>query len=81
MYTLADPIVQIGNATGSQEWVNSGKKTHAEGEGEQKAAQAKAYAEGLTDQVGTEMYTSMTAMYADLSLMSFSSRLEVTKTV
>lgn len=31
----------IGNATGSQEWVNSGKKTHAEGEGEQKAAQAK----------------------------------------
>lgn len=36
----------IGNLTGSTEWQTSGKKEHAEGEGEQKAAQAKGYAEG-----------------------------------
>jgi len=41
---------QIGNLTGSTEWQNSGKQVHAEGEGELKAAQAKAYGEGLVDQ-------------------------------
>ena len=43
---------QIGNLTGSKDWQASGKQQHAEGEGEVKAAQAKAYAEGLADQVG-----------------------------
>jgi len=37
---------QAGNLTGSKEWQASGKQRHAEGEGEAKAAQAKAYAEG-----------------------------------
>lgn len=43
---------QIGNLTGSDDWKASGQKIHAEGEGEQKAAQGKAMAEGLADQVG-----------------------------
>lgn len=45
-------VEQIGNLTGSTEWQQSGKQTHAEGEAEQKAAQAKAYAEGAADRVG-----------------------------
>lgn len=43
-------VEAIGNLTGSTEWQKSGKETHAEGEGEIKAAQAKGYAEGLVDQ-------------------------------
>ncbi|PWN30336.1 hypothetical protein BDZ90DRAFT_229355 [Jaminaea rosea] len=42
----------VGNATGSDDWKASGKQIHAEGEAEQKAAQGKAMAEGLVDQVG-----------------------------
>lgn len=45
-------VEAIGNATGSTEWQTSGKQTHAEGEGEQKAAQAKGYVEGATDAIG-----------------------------
>lgn len=44
-------VEAVGNAIGSQDWVQSGKTEHASGEGEIKAAQAKGYAEGLTDQV------------------------------
>jgi uncharacterized protein YjbJ (UPF0337 family) len=50
--TYSPPTTQIGNLTGSTEWQASGKKDHAAGESEIKAAQAKGYAEGLTDQVG-----------------------------
>lgn len=42
---------QIGNVTGSKDWQTSGKEIHAQGEAEQKAAQGKALAEGLGDQV------------------------------
>ena len=45
-------VEAIGNLTGSTEWQTSGKKEHSEGEAEQTAAQAKAYGEGLADQVG-----------------------------
>ncbi|KAG8919708.1 Chitin synthase, class 1 [Tulasnella sp. 417] len=41
----------IGNATGAQSWINSGKQEHAEGEGEYKAAQAKGYVEGTADRL------------------------------
>jgi len=38
--------------TGSQAWSQAGKEEHVRGEGEYKAAQAKGYAEGVTDRVG-----------------------------
>ena len=38
--------------TGSTSWQQSGKEEHALGEAEYDAAQAKGYAEGLTDRVG-----------------------------
>ncbi|KAF9465804.1 hypothetical protein BDZ94DRAFT_1188889 [Collybia nuda] len=44
-------VETIGNLTGSSSWQNSGKKEHAEGEAEYKAAQAEGYAEGTTDRV------------------------------
>ncbi|KAG5653165.1 hypothetical protein H0H81_002007 [Sphagnurus paluster] len=43
---------QIGNLTGSESWRASGKKEHAEGEAEYKAAQAKGYAEGTAERIG-----------------------------
>ncbi|KAG9051637.1 hypothetical protein FS837_000024 [Tulasnella sp. UAMH 9824] len=44
-------VEAIGNATGAQSWINSGKQEHAEGEGEYKAAEAKGYAEGTVDRI------------------------------
>jgi len=38
--------------TGSASWQQSGKEEHVRGEAEYDAAQAKGYAEGLTDRVG-----------------------------
>ena len=58
-------LIQIGNATGSQDWVQSGKQQHAEGEGELKAAQAKGYAEGLVDQVGGYKDSVLGALQGD----------------
>ncbi|KAL0563676.1 hypothetical protein V5O48_018390 [Marasmius crinis-equi] len=45
-------VEAIGNATGLQSWQQSGKEEHAQGEAEYKAAQAKGYAEGVSDRVG-----------------------------
>ncbi|KAI5120455.1 hypothetical protein M0805_008502 [Coniferiporia weirii] len=44
-------VEAIGNATGAQTWVDSGKREHADGEAEWAAAQAKDYAEGVSDRV------------------------------
>ncbi|KAG8949186.1 hypothetical protein FRC04_008984 [Tulasnella sp. 424] len=44
-------VETIGNLAGAPSWVDSGKKEHAEGEGEYRAAQAKGYAEGTADRV------------------------------
>lgn len=41
----------VGNATGATTWVDSGRKEHAAGEGELKAAEARNYAEGTVDRV------------------------------
>ena len=44
-------MFQIGNMTGATTWVDSGRKEHAAGEGEIKAAEAKNYAEGTMDRL------------------------------
>ncbi|KAG5642992.1 hypothetical protein DXG03_001808 [Asterophora parasitica] len=44
-------VESIGNLTGSESWQSAGKKEHAEGETEYKAAQAKGYAEGTADRI------------------------------
>ncbi|KAI0718325.1 hypothetical protein C8Q72DRAFT_138709 [Fomitopsis betulina] len=41
----------IGDLTGSQNWQQSGKEEHAQGEAEYKAAQVKGYAEGTADRL------------------------------
>ncbi|CAL1697443.1 unnamed protein product [Somion occarium] len=45
-------VESIGNLTGATTWQQSGKEEHAQGETEYKAAQAKGYAEGVTDRIG-----------------------------
>ncbi|KAF5374115.1 hypothetical protein D9615_008871 [Tricholomella constricta] len=49
--TKGTVVETIGNLTGSESWQTSGKKEHAEGEAEYKAAQAKGYAEGTVDRI------------------------------
>ncbi|TEB34285.1 mismatched base pair and cruciform DNA recognition protein [Coprinellus micaceus] len=44
-------VESIGNVTGATSWVDSGKQEHAAGEAEYNAAQAKAWAEGVSDRV------------------------------
>ena len=44
-------VETIGNATGAQTWVQSGKQEHAAGEAEYNAAQAKAWVEGGIDKL------------------------------
>ncbi|KAL0568155.1 hypothetical protein V5O48_013837 [Marasmius crinis-equi] len=50
--TKGNIVEAIGNATGLESWQQSGKEEHAQGEAEYKAAQAKGYAEGVSDRVG-----------------------------
>ncbi|CAK5267123.1 unnamed protein product [Mycena citricolor] len=42
-------VEAIGNATGATSWQQSGKEEHAAGEAEHKAAQVKAYGDGVQD--------------------------------
>lgn len=42
----------IGDLTGLQNWQQSGKEEHAQGEAEYQAAQAEGYAEGTVDRLG-----------------------------
>lgn len=44
-------VEAVGNATGWDNWRQSGKEEHAQGEAEQKAAQARDYAQGFTDRL------------------------------
>ncbi|KAK0529681.1 hypothetical protein OC834_003599 [Tilletia horrida] len=41
----------IGNLTGATSWTQAGQEQHAKGEAEIKAAQAKQYADGVSNQV------------------------------
>ncbi|KAE8211470.1 hypothetical protein CF327_g4779 [Tilletia walkeri] len=41
----------VGNLTGATSWTQAGQEQHAKGEAEIKAAQAKQYADGLSNQV------------------------------
>ncbi|KAG6917163.1 hypothetical protein DXG01_003599 [Tephrocybe rancida] len=50
--TKGNVVEVVGNLTGSTSWQESGKKEHAEGEAEYKAAQAQGYVEGTADRVG-----------------------------
>ncbi|KAJ7738981.1 hypothetical protein B0H16DRAFT_1569418 [Mycena metata] len=53
MHSVKGTVVEsIGNVTGLDSWKTSGKKEHAEGEAEVKAAQSKEYVEGVSDRVG-----------------------------
>ena len=45
-------VESVGNMTGWQDWTQSGKQEHAEGEAEYNAAQAKGYVDGTKDRVG-----------------------------
>ncbi|KAJ7031722.1 hypothetical protein C8F04DRAFT_677119 [Mycena alexandri] len=50
MHSVKGQMVEkVGDITGADSWKTSGKKEHAEGEAEQKTAQAQTYVEGLTD--------------------------------
>ncbi|KAF8330440.1 uncharacterized protein EI90DRAFT_1190745 [Cantharellus anzutake] len=42
-------VETVGNLTGSQAWVDSGKQEHVAGEAEITAAKAKGYGEGIAD--------------------------------
>ncbi|KAG2038771.1 hypothetical protein BDR03DRAFT_280843 [Suillus americanus] len=44
-------VETIGDMAGLKSWSQSGKEEHAKGEGEYNAAQAKGYAEGVSDRV------------------------------
>ncbi|KAF9475468.1 hypothetical protein BDN70DRAFT_883667 [Pholiota conissans] len=58
-------VETVGNLTGATSWQQSGKEEHAAGEGEYKAAQAKGYAEGLTDRVTGKKDTIVGAVTGD----------------
>ncbi|KAN0063504.1 hypothetical protein ACQY0O_003951 [Thecaphora frezii] len=60
-------VETIGNLTGSTDWQKSGKETHAKGEAEIKAAEAKGYAEGLGDQISGKKDNIIGAITGDKS--------------
>ncbi|KAK7692939.1 hypothetical protein QCA50_004580 [Cerrena zonata] len=63
--TKGNVVETIGNLTGLQSWQQSGKEEHAQGETEYKAAQAKGYAEGVTDRVGGKKDAVVGALSGD----------------
>ena len=60
-------VEAVGNATGWDNWRQSGKEEHAQGEAEQTAAQARDYAEGLTDRVSGKYDAVVGAFSGDKS--------------
>ncbi|KAJ7085131.1 hypothetical protein B0H15DRAFT_847211 [Mycena belliarum] len=58
-------VEAVGNATGATSWQQSGKEEHVAGETEQKAAQAKQYAEGVSDRVGGKIDSVVGAVTGD----------------
>ena len=60
-------VEAVGNATGWDNWRQSGKEEHAQGEAEQKAAQARDYAEGFEDRVGGKYDAVVGAVTGDKS--------------
>ena len=60
-------VESVGNVTGATSWVDSGKQEHAAGEAEYNAAQAKAWAEGVSDRVAGKKDAVIGAVTGDRS--------------
>jgi len=65
--TKGNVVEGVGNLTGATSWQQSGKQEHAAGEAEYKAAQAKGYAEGVTDRIVGKKDTIVGAVTGDKS--------------